>query len=120
VTGAVAALAMLGAQQGGPASGGFHVVAAPASDVSPGNVSDSITAGATGGASPYTYFWSIKSGELFITSPDSQSTTFYCVTNTRTPGVAVCTVKDNAGAIATSNDVTIVLLARAGGGEGDN
>lgn len=115
MTGFFAALAGAAGNGGG---GSFTVVVTPASAASIGTISETVTATPSGGSSPYTYSWSLKSGTgIFITAPTSAATTFYTLGNKAVSGVAVCTVQDNSGAIVTSNDVQISLLAEGEGHE---
>ncbi len=94
-------------------SGSVSPGSATASGVSSSQTTNSVTATAIAGTSPYTYAWTFTSGGtgITITSASSASTTFsstgLAIGETRT-GTAQCTITDNVGATFTvSVSVTI-------------
>lgn len=115
-TGAVAGIATL-ADQTSP--GGYYATCSPASAfgsrVGSGLVTTaSVTVTPTGGTGPYTYAWTLDSGNFTILSPTSASTTFRgsVAAGETTEDVATCTVTDSLAA------TTMVSIGVAIYGEG--
>ena len=104
-TGAIAGVATLADQT---APGGFYATCSPASAfgsrVGAGLVTTAaVTVTPTGGTGPYTYAWTLESGNFTIISPTSASTTFRAsvAAGETTEDVATCTVTDSLAATAS-------------------
>lgn len=104
-TGAVAGIATLADQT---APGGYYASCSPSSAfgsrVGSGLVTTAaVTVTPTGGTGPYTYAWTLASGNFTILSPTSASTTFRAsvTAGETTEDVATCVVTDSLAATAS-------------------
>lgn len=111
-TGAIAGIATLADQT---APGGFYASCSPSSAfgsrVGSGLVTTaSVTVSPTGGTGPYTYAWTLETGNFTILSPTSATTTFRgsVTVGETTEDVATCTVTDSLAA-TTSVSIGVAI-----------